>query len=356
MDDELLVEILTRLPLKSLFRFTCVCKAWCRLISNDDYLRRKLPLITSAIFYTLEPDLMEEPRYACTSSDGGLGGCSLTFFPFHQSSTIVDVCNGLLLCFSSLLSAFHVLNPATRRWRKLPKPSKRSQRSIMAFDPCNSSEFKVVSFTGWVEQGAELEVFASDTGNWVEHHVHWGIHSDAMSTTMCFFDTTLYILAHPNYVVGIDVTSFDTCFKIELPEPIKHEARIGKSGGCLCYTHRDGDQLKIWKLRDSNGGTWVVRGVISIPWMVERSHRRSTSFPCLPLQCKFMAFHPQREVVYLWLRGEMVGYDVNEGSVEEAYELGKEMERAHFFQIWLFPFSCYMSNCLADAQGSSHCV
>lgn len=88
-------------------------------------------------------------------SQRGRGGCSTTmeapdigFFPRHDMSTIIDGCNDLLLYYASRPTAFHVVNPTTRRWAKLPPPCARMLISILAFDPYASSYYRVVCFTG----------------------------------------------------------------------------------------------------------------------------------------------------------------------------------------------------------------
>ncbi|WOK92994.1 UPF0481 protein [Canna indica] len=59
---------------------------------------------------------------------------------------------------TSSRSAFFVISPITRRWVAVPKPRARSQLSVLAFDTAQSSEFKFVSFAGWLARGAEVQV------------------------------------------------------------------------------------------------------------------------------------------------------------------------------------------------------
>ncbi|XP_038978241.1 F-box protein At5g07610-like [Phoenix dactylifera] len=349
LSDDLLTQILTRLPLKSLFRFNCVSKAWYGLIS-DNYLRSKLPLITSGVYYSYNSNLTREPRYAHTS-ENGLEDCNLDFFPFHHNSSIIDSCNGLLLYYSCFPSKFYVVNPTAKRWVALPEPIRSSQLSILTFDPCHSPNYKVICFTSWLEQGSEIEVFSSETGRWVEHELHWGLSTDTMSATMQYFDGILYIIAYPKHIVAINLAEMD-CHLIELPEPMKREGSVGKSRGSLHYTHNDGEQIRIWKLKDFNLHKWVLKHRIDVRATVERNYKRihsNDSLAALSDQFNFLAFHPEKEVVYLSLPGKLVSYDLSKKRIEEVCEFGKERERAHLIQIWLFPFSRYMSDCLANA-------
>ncbi|XP_064991843.1 F-box protein At3g26010 isoform X3 [Musa acuminata AAA Group] len=327
MSDDVCFEILARLPVEALFRFSCVSREWHRLIS-DDYLRWRLPLLASAVFYRCGDGESEKPRFACTSR-GSLRECSLEFFPFHRSSAIVDCCHGLLLSYSSFHSMFYVVSPITMRWVELPRPPKRAQLSVLAFDPRHSSEYKVVAFTGWLPRGAELMVFASETGRWAERSVQWGLDPDAMTTTLRYFAGTLYILAHPNYAVAVDLGDDSVCRLIELPEAMKHGARLDMSAGGLQYACNDGGRLRVWMHNESSGGGWVLKHSVNVNGAV-------------------VALHPEREVAYLRADWKLVSYDLRKNKVEEVLEMEEERETAcYVVNMWLFPFSRHMSDCLA---------
>ncbi|XP_072965329.1 putative F-box protein At1g47790 [Typha angustifolia] len=329
MCEDLLEEILVRLPLKSLFRFKCVSKSWHGMIS-DDHFRRRLPLVTSAVFYRGSSDQDGAPRYAFVSDDHHLEECNLDFFPYHDKSTIIDSCNGLLLSYSSPSTAFYVVNPSVKRWVALPKPLKKTHLSVLAFDPCDSPDYKVVCFTAWRAHGAEIEVFSSETAKWTEHELQWGIDTDAMSATMHYFHGVLYVLAYPNHIVGINLHKMH-CRKIELPEPTRRDGRIGHSGGRLHYSHNDGEEVKVWMVTDLDESNWVLKDSIRVQEVVER---RS--------QINLLAFHPEREVLYFWMPGRLVSYDLKKKRIEESWEFATEIkDKAHLIQIWLFPFSCY---------------
>ena len=50
LTDDLIVEILSRLPVKSICRFKCVSRHWRALISHPEH-RKKLPQTLSGFFY-----------------------------------------------------------------------------------------------------------------------------------------------------------------------------------------------------------------------------------------------------------------------------------------------------------------
>ncbi|KAJ0972153.1 hypothetical protein J5N97_020112 [Dioscorea zingiberensis] len=327
LTDDILIEILTKLPLKSLFRLTSVSKQWQRLIS-DRYLSNKLPLMLSGVYHFPHNAKtgVEKPRFAWLS-ENGFEDMSLSFFPFNLSSTIIDCCHGLLLFYSSLHGRFYVCNPILKKWFQLPKLGKSNHLSILAFDPRHAARYRVVCFTGWLAQGAEIEIYSSETGEWAAGLLHWGVDTDRMSATMRYFDGVLYVLALPQFVVGINLEGM-SCQQIELPEMVKHDGCVGKSGGLLHYSSNNGKQINIWTL---NSSKWSLKHSISFQFTVEE-----------PLEMvNFLGFHPELDIVYLWVPGKIVSYNLMNKRFDVVCEFGLELKDAYLIQMWLHPFfSC----------------
>lgn len=327
LSDDMLVEIVTRMPLKSFSRSKCVSKSWQALLS-DNYVRNKLPLIVSGVFQPSNSTGKNGPVYLSASDDARLYPARLD--SNRLTSTLIDCCNGLLLFYSSVTSCFSVCNPTTNKHVTLPKPSEKTKLSVLAFDPCHSHHFKVVSFTGWRTQSADLEVFCSESGAWVTHTVDWGIDTNALSATIRYMDGTLYILAQPDQVVALDLDSM-ACDLIGLPEPISKECCIAKVGGRLCYSScGDGERVRVWMMEDDD--EWMLKHCVSIKMR----------------QFRVLALDPERDgVVYLCVEGRLVAYDLCEERVEGSWELGEE-NKGYLIQAWVFPFSKYLEDCLAN--------
>ncbi|CAO2196764.1 unnamed protein product [Urochloa humidicola] len=355
LGDDVFTEILARLPIRSLARFQCVSTSWRRIISSD-YLRRKLPLITSGVLYHDVPrgvgvcdgdGARRAYTYACAPDGVSGGGVSeagdMSFFPRHDASTIIDGCNGLLLYYESRpAAAFHVVSPTTRRWASLPPPPRRANTllSVLAFDPSSSPRYRVVCFTGWLPRGATLEVFDSKTGAWRGHEVDFGLDTDAMSATMHYADGALHVLAYSGHVVRLDLDAM-ACAVTALPAPVSCRARAGHCRGRLRFASSDGTRLRIWELKDDAGaGEWALKHEIGVSDVVPGGSSKAITF-------LFMAFHPEREVVYLWSPWKLLAFDMVERRVEEEWAFGSEKEGAHLIQIWVFPFSRHLANALA---------
>ncbi|CAN6330730.1 unnamed protein product [Urochloa humidicola] len=146
LPDDLLVEILSRLPAKSLCRFKLVSRSWRALIVDPAH-RRRFAQTRSGIFsrdcvpwlwgFTAFP-----LPHAWGDRDGdddspSVANSPLSFLPSTCGRIeLLDSCNGLLLLRCSQGShgmawspdprppAFYVVcNPATEEWVALPQPS-----------------------------------------------------------------------------------------------------------------------------------------------------------------------------------------------------------------------------------------
>uniref|UniRef100_A0ACD5TDM5 Uncharacterized protein n=2 Tax=Avena sativa TaxID=4498 RepID=A0ACD5TDM5_AVESA len=182
LPDDLVVEILSRVPFKSFCRFKCVCKAWLAF-SSDPHYRQKLPKIPS--FLHQGQSGTSAIQLVSLSPNKNIDG-ALTFVPQYEQLHLVDCCNGLVLCLykSSRSSAdtcsFIVCNPATREWRILPVPESHSHSNetghcgcfftaFLAFDPSWSEQFYVFNIRRhhWLNGTSKLEVFSSDLSTWL---------------------------------------------------------------------------------------------------------------------------------------------------------------------------------------------
>lgn len=350
MSEDVVTEILARLPCKSLARFRCVSTSWDRIISSD-YLRRRLPLITSGVLFHDGPPRggggdggrkQQAYTYASASDGGSVAeAADMGFFPCHETSTIIDGCNGLLLYYASYPTAtFHVVNPTTRRWAALPAPRGKTLLSVLAFDPRDSPHYKVVCFTGWLPRGASVELFDSEAGAWREpHEVDFGIDTDAMSATIHYFGGALHVLAYSGHVVRVDLDTM-ACAVTALPAPVSCRARAGHCRGRLRFVPSDGSRLKVWELKNAAGGEWRLKHEVGVEDVIADDASEAVTF-------LFMAFHPEREVVYLWAPWKLVAFDIETRRVEEEWRFGSEKEGAHLIQIWLFPFTRHLANCLS---------
>ena len=187
LPDDVLADILSRLPPLYLAVSRCVCKTWCAAVDDRSLLRADhLPISMSGIFFVTKdaelPAYFSRPPYAQNGADFDYLGYDCVFLE------ISDCCNGLLLADDS------VINPATRQWARLPPSPPRprplctpgiddypyKRHEYLAFDPAATSPhyevFKMDSIVPGIKPPMEevewppspyvLCVFSSRTRQW----------------------------------------------------------------------------------------------------------------------------------------------------------------------------------------------
>jgi hypothetical protein len=351
LSDDMVTEIILRLPAKSAARSMCVSKGWHGTIS-DDYVRRRLPPQMSLVYF---PDVdpargkAAGPRFACASGgDGPLEDCDLGFFPHLDGAVACDASNGLLLFRSAAggEARFYVVDPVARRWVLLPRPPSDPTLSILAFDPSASPapRYHVVSFTGWRGRVGEVEVFSSETWGWAARDAHLGVFAGALAGAMHLHGGAAYVLAfEPDCIVRMDVAGGGlACATIALPEPTDGDGPVTHSAGLLHYVTNDRDRFNVWALDESSPARqWELKHAVKVDDVVEVGCGRAG-------EIRFLAMHPDRDVAFLWYPWKVVEYDFTRKEVTGTWEFGDKDHKNRVFKTWLVPSSFYLSDCLPD--------
>ncbi|XP_066318705.1 F-box protein At5g07610-like [Miscanthus floridulus] len=144
LTDDLVVDILSRVLVKSICRFKCVSPSWRNLVSHPDN-RKKLPHTVTGFFYF---DEFDSCSFVSLAEPPPPPPCD--FLPANTCGGVVDCCNGLVLLNNSRggsgsepRASYVVCNPATEKWTTVPG-STRAGKIILCFDPAVSVHFHVV--------------------------------------------------------------------------------------------------------------------------------------------------------------------------------------------------------------------
>ncbi|XP_076944424.1 F-box protein At5g07610-like [Bidens hawaiensis] len=156
-NDDLLTEILLRLPVKSILRFKSVSKHWSWLLSHrhfthrydHDNLSKSLGLYAGNIYVPFDSEDRSAP----------------SFRGFIKAS-----CNGLLLCRSGddHNHIYYAYNPTTKNIATIPSVPKDQNIFMfmgLAFHQTDFLHYKVVRVS-WLPYAFLLHVYSSDTGKW----------------------------------------------------------------------------------------------------------------------------------------------------------------------------------------------
>ncbi|XP_066385264.1 putative F-box protein At3g10430 [Miscanthus floridulus] len=168
LTKDVVLEILRRLPARSLLCCKCVYHSCNLLISNNC---KVLSQTVAGFFY--EGERCERNFTSVTSERP-----DLSFLPFPiDKVAVLDCCNGLILCLciEAPGSCYVVCNLATKNLWVLPPSIYVVGQARLGFDPTASSHFHVIEFVE--EEDIDclgMEIYSSQTTAWMYQESEWG--------------------------------------------------------------------------------------------------------------------------------------------------------------------------------------
>ncbi|KAK7853979.1 f-box protein [Quercus suber] len=148
--DEVIFQILARLPVKSLFRTKTVCKRWYRLSSDKYFIQLYNELSVKNPMVLVEVSEVSESKSSliCVDNLRGVSEISLDFL--NDRVKIRASCNGLLCCSSIPdKGVYYVCNPMTREFRLLPKSR---ERPVTRFYPDGEASLVGLACNLWTQK------------------------------------------------------------------------------------------------------------------------------------------------------------------------------------------------------------
>ncbi|XP_066398716.1 F-box protein At2g23160-like [Miscanthus floridulus] len=377
LHDDLMVEILSRVPVKDLCRSTCVSKPWRDLIT-DPLNRKKLPQTLEGFFHGGADG---HHSYGHFTSLSGSGECvppvdpSFSFLtaklPGVERMILLDSCNGLLLfgCTREDKFGYIVCNPATEELVTVPSSSascpppppleegyydandgeERFAHTFLMFDPAVSLHFHL--FHIW-ENRTMVKVetvhsYSSETRAWTDRSSkwkrgekggEWGLWGKAIiqfTYGRALVNGLLHFVVsrvrkHEFLIVAVDGKG-KTCRIIGWHD--KHASAeatfIGQSQGHLhCISMNKQSQrsrmhyftwLSVWVLQDYDTQEWILK------------HNVSTSqlfglLSCPIIDFDIVAMHPDHNSIIL-VQGsnqKLVLYDMDSKELCALRSLGED--------------------------------
>lgn len=178
--EDLLTEILLRLPLRVVIRCKTVSKQWKSIISKSEFWKMRNPNPDPATGIYLP-----WTRSSSIDNEFSRGVENLSFYadkstiPSVGRHYIMQSCNGLMLCSWTVklshmyCSCYYVYNPTTMKFLTLPElvcHDRDSRAQIfsmsLAFDPNISPYYKVICVLDSETAGLYIYIYSSDTGLW----------------------------------------------------------------------------------------------------------------------------------------------------------------------------------------------
>ncbi|XP_050245421.1 F-box/kelch-repeat protein At3g23880-like isoform X1 [Quercus robur] len=257
LPDDLVYDILTRLPVKSLIRFRCVSRSWYCTITDSDFITKHLDranlLSNSHNGYLLCNPSIRNGQYSscdylCTfvcNTDRTLTEISRFEFPSNDERFLVGFSNGII-CLANYDEEFsHILylwNPSIRKFKKLLAPPTSliepfHESAAFGFGyHSQNNDYKILRLRSlyiWIDRGvkvrpAEAEIYTLSTDSWrrvvisVESFCGTGSNEsvDFIESSLClFFNRALHSIASSwghRFILSFDVND-ERFRKILLP-------------------------------------------------------------------------------------------------------------------------------------------
>ncbi|XP_017239244.1 F-box protein CPR1-like [Daucus carota subsp. sativus] len=316
-------EILCRLPVTPLLRFRCVSKEWCGLIDSNAFAKKQLRNTldcNAGLGLMIVVKRKGDRRFYLAGSDSLDDDESAAVVEIDDplksvlyNAHIVGSSNGLMCVFKNVMDVF-VLNPTTRKYRKIARVPPEFCRAIMWKPLCGfgydevDDDFKVVMFAEPHFFRGLITVYSLKTNTWAEvQDVPDDIRFTLTETRALFSNGSLYWMA----LKGLDdqlnykfiIVGFDLKLRHfrEVPLPPLEGAHPGFSnsnlvdiGGCLCFLDILDSHMDLW-LMNYPGAKSTWHKAFSVKKQEMPTH---TSFS------KLVAFSRKRENILLccvWL-------------------------------------------------------
>ncbi|CAM0884632.1 unnamed protein product [Alopecurus aequalis] len=322
LSDDLLVEIISRVPYKSTRCCKCVCQRWRDLVTHLDH-RKKLPWSTLAGFFYQICKRTSNPQMDRGYQSLAGNWCphidpSLPFLPRCEGRDIIellDCCNGLLLCQRSkqedtyttkMILDYVVCNPATEQWVSVPATewSGKALNVRLGFDPAFSSHFHVFEFAPIGVVDAE---YSGDTG----HIKAVGIYSSKgrawtrrsawdcpikilyTSSSSAFFNGVMYSISYDDMVVAvIDVEGNCRVIPTPTPHDVGVRSNVYLARGQLYLARYYDSQLSVWALEDCSSEDWILKHNVSQMQLFRKEYSSN-------VWMYNVIIHPEENVIFM---------------------------------------------------------
>ncbi|XP_045086225.1 putative F-box protein At2g02030 [Aegilops tauschii subsp. strangulata] len=292
LPEEMITEVLVRLPVKAILRSRAVCRRWAALVSSEEFCAAKEAAGAGSatepvkLLFLSRTARFDSTEVRSSDDDGGMPLLTLNGMRRDEARMTSTPCRGLTLLHDPY-SGFYVLNAATRAVTMLPPCEDKILHSTTAglgFD-AKTKESKVVRLfigdgvTPWEAfTRARCEVHTLGGDRWRTISVEgvpckfagaalFGAVCDKLAPV--FADGFLHWLIHPKFHFATRpaaaVLSFsvaDETFSWVRAPPFDWEgAHLTELDSGLCMVREDLlprasvlSSLEIWKVREDNGG------------------------------------------------------------------------------------------------------
>lgn len=283
--DEVVLQILSRLPIKSLFRSRTVCKLWYRLVSDKYFIHlyNEASAKNPMLLVEVSDSLGSRSNLIVVDNQRGVSEFSLDFL--KDRVKVRASCNGLLCCSSIPdKGVYYVCNPMTREFKLLPKSR---ERHVTRFYPdgeatlvglaCNLStqKFNVVlagyhrTFGHRPDGTFICMVYDSESNKWRKFVSFQDDQFTHMNKNqVVYVNGALHWLTGSCSCIFVLDLDYDIWRKMSLPEKVScgsgNRFYLLESDGCLSVVQISDAWMRIWVLREYEREEWHLVDTVSL--------------------------------------------------------------------------------------------
>ncbi|XP_047326822.1 F-box/kelch-repeat protein At3g23880-like [Impatiens glandulifera] len=276
LPEEIIIEILIKLPVKSLLQFMCVCRSWCALISNPIFVKKHLRAVTEDENYehhrlitkSFCADVEWSSLLSVLREESPIGTHALDYPMKHPCDWVglIGSLNGLV-CISIDQSFIFLWNPSTRISKRLLHSNtthhrRQDVRYGFGYDE-GSSEYKVV----YIYTVFNYLEFSFDTNVKI-----YGLKSDSWKTVenypKCYTMSTMGVFVsgslHWDSDIKSGINNYHSIISLNLSKetfsvissPCSRQEgnlnlKIGVLGGCLAlFSNFVGKKIDVWVMKE----------------------------------------------------------------------------------------------------------
>ncbi|GLT28673.1 hypothetical protein SLA2020_035850 [Shorea laevis] len=347
-NEDLLTEILLRLPPISLLRFRSVSRSWLSLISSTRFCHlhtflRPTPKI-SGVFLRKSPT---EFQFLSLNSSNA----SPFPFKFHgfvedpAGIKILQSCNGLLLCSSfckiGAIRTYYVYNPTIHRSSSIPPIIGDVSKVIfgvnLAFEPLKSPHYKLICVRSTAESMYyhQIEIYSSETGVWTLCGSPFVAPFDMVFDNGVFWNGAIHWISPRGNSLYFDVSNERIGMMPMLPILERRNSRrfryFGESSGHLhlmeIYGPR-GTSFKVLEM-EKDYSKWVVRYHVDLDALVSaypemlRSYldSRESSYYAFIVLLLIREEKEESSSLLLHIPGKIISYNIRNKTIRELCHL-----------------------------------
>ena len=295
--DDLVFNILTFFPVKSLLRFRCVCKRWRCMISDPSFVEAHQSRSATTLLVSSFDDRRHDKKRTLYTINPSINEGELRCLSEFSNWSFSRSVNGLVCIYEQYPAKSHrvrLFNPSTREYVNLPPPifsGRDSSKQVynLGFDPSTKTYKILRSWIGnWSDCKYEIFTLGSDS--------LWRIVKDnpniVLDTKGVCLNGTIYWTKD----IGFQNSTIIMAFNVgeekfrSVPAPPKDPmldfktSRMIQMGGHIAIVDyqevagRISNVMILWKLEDSLNGIWSHKRILLPESFMQRIPRHTSFF------------------------------------------------------------------------------